>query len=111
MSDLLFVGCHPYLGDGSPQRLLEVLNSILDGSAGVQNATCFVPGHGPVGALADLQRLAGYIQDCQQIAETLSVEGKTDQATIDSVPVPPAYAGWIVPRFFYANLRTLLGKG
>jgi len=108
MSDLFFVGHHAYLGDGNPDRWLEVLRSIMDGTAGIQNASRFVPGHGPTGTLADLQRLADYIRECQQIARTLVAEGKTGQADVASTPIPEAFAGWAGPRFFYANLSSLL---
>jgi cyclase len=108
MSDLLFVGFHPYLGDGSPERWLEVLRSILDGTAGIQNARVFVPGHGPTGSLADLQRLVDYIQACQGIAQALAAEGKVSPEDVASTPIPDAYRNWTMPRFFYANLRFLL---
>ncbi len=110
MSDLLFVDCHPYLGDGNPERWLEALQSIQDGTAGIQNISRFVPGHGPTGTSADLQRLADYIQNCQQIARALAAEGKTGEASVASIAIPAAFAGWIVPRFFYANVSFLLGK-
>lgn len=108
MSDLLFVGFHPYLADGNPDRWLEVLRSILDGTAGIQTASRFVPGHGPTGTLADLQRLADYIRDCQQIAQALAAEGNAGQAEVDSIPIPEAFAGLLLPRFFHANLHFLL---
>ena len=108
MSDLLFVAFHPYVGDGNPSHWLEVLRAIGDGTAGTPNATCLVPGHGPTGTRADLQRLAEYIQACQQIARTLAAEGKTSPADIAATAIPEAYAGWALPRFFYANLSSLL---
>ena len=110
MSDLLFVGCHPYLGDGNADGLLEALRSVRDGTAGIQNASRFVPGHGPIGTLADLPRLVDYIQTCQQIAQALAAAGQTSQADVAATPIPAAFAGWIVPSFFYANLRFLLGR-
>ncbi len=110
MSDLLFVGFHPYLGDGDPDRWLSVLRSILDGTAGIQNPSYFVPGHGPTATRADLSRLADYIQDCQRIARTLAAEGRTGQADVASTPVPEAFADWTMSRFFYANLRFLLER-
>lgn len=110
MSDLLFVGFHPYLGDGSPDRWLEVLHSILDGTAGIENTERFVPGHGPTGTRTDLERLADYIYDCQHIAQRLVDEGKTSQSDVASTPIPAAYADWTMPSFFYANLRFLIEK-
>ncbi len=110
MSDLLFIGQHPYVGNGDPDVWLEVLRSIRNGAAGIQNASRFVPGHGPVGNLGDLTRLGEYITSCQKIARELIAEGKTSSADIDSTPVPEAFSGWAMPHFFYANLRFLLEK-
>ncbi len=110
MSDLLFVGQHPYVGNGNPDVWLEVLRSIQNGAAGIQNASRFVPGHGPVGNLGDLKRLGEYIRSCQKIARALIAEGKTGSADIDSTPVPEAFSGWSFPHFFSANLRFLLEK-
>jgi len=44
MSDLLFIGHHPYLGDGDPERLLHILEQVSDLAPKL-----LVPGHGPVG--------------------------------------------------------------
>ncbi len=107
MSDVLFIGFHPYLGDGNPDVLLHVLQSILDGASGILDARCFVPGHGPAGAAEDLRRLVNYVESCQRAAGSLAAEG---QAEVDSVPIPEAFSSWTMPRFFYANLRFLLGK-
>ena len=110
MSDLLFTGFHPYLGDGNPERWLEVLGAILDGSAGIHRVNCFVPGHGPVGTAADMQRLVDYIRVCQEMARRLVEQGKDSEAEIKAVPIPGAYADWTMERFFYANLRFLVER-
>ncbi len=108
MSDLLFVGFHPYMGDGNPDGCIRVLRSIMDGSAGIPGTSCFVPGHGPAARLADLQGLVDYIQASQELARHLVAAGKTSQADIESTPIPEAYARWTMPRFFHANLRFLV---
>lgn len=110
MSDLLFVGFHPYLGDGDPGRWLEALHAILDGTAGIQKVSRFIPGHGPTGTPADLKRLADYIQDCERIARALIAQGRTAEADVISTPIPEAYADWTLQRFFYANLSFLLKR-
>ncbi len=107
MSDLLFAGFHPYLGDGSPDRWLEMLRSVLEGTAGVPNASRFVPGHGPVGTKDDVQRLIGYIQDCKEIAQAL---GANEAPDVSAQPIPEKYANWGLPRFFYANLNFLMKR-
>lgn len=117
MSDLLSVGYHSVLTDGNPDRWVQVLGSILDGTAGIEGAGRFVPGHGPTATAADVQRQAGYIQVCQQLARALAAEGKARQADLASTPIPEAFAGLALPRAFYANLAFLLeeyqdrGKG
>jgi glyoxylase-like metal-dependent hydrolase (beta-lactamase superfamily II) len=115
MSDLLMVGFHPYLADGNPGGMLEALLAILrlscrDGLAGIQNATHFIPGHGPLGTFADVQKLADYIQDCQQIARELVERGTTGPAEVEATPIPEAYQGLAVPSFFYENLKYLVDK-
>jgi len=110
MSDLLFVGFHPYLADGNPGGFLEALRAILDGSIGIQNATYFIPGHGPLGTFADVQKLADYIQDCQQIARTLVEQGRTGQVEVEATPIPEVYQDLTFPPFFYANLRYMVDK-
>ena len=105
MGDLLFAGFHPYLGDGSPERWLEVLRSIMDGSAEFSKATQFIPGHGSVATKDDVQLLIDYIEDCKQIARRLKdAEGQD----VSNEPVPPKYASWGLARFFPANINFLM---
>lgn len=105
MSDLLFAGYHPYLGDGNPERWLAVLRSVLDGSAGMADATRFVPGHGRVASKDDVQKLIDYIIDCIEIARRL---GETEGRDVSDEPVPPKYADWGLARFFPANINFLM---
>ncbi len=110
MSDLLFIGYHPYIADGDPDRWLRVLRSILDGTAGMPDASRFVPGHGPAGTRADLEQLVSYLEASQRIARELALAGNGTQADPSSAPIPEAFANWMLPRFFYANLNFLLRK-
>lgn len=108
MSDLLFIGYHPYLADGDPDRALAVLGSILADTAGLPNASRFVPGHGPAGTAADLKQLQVYIRTCQRIAADLASAGKTTPAEAAAIPIPEPFTHWGLPRFFFANLNFLL---
>ncbi len=110
MSDLLFIGFHPYMADGDPDRLLVVLRSILDDSGGMQSASRFVPGHGPVGTRADVEQMIVYVQECQRIARELAAAGKASPEEVASTPIPEPFTNWTLPRFFYANLGFLLKK-
>ncbi len=107
MSDLLFAGYHPYLGDGNPDGWLEALRSVLDGTAGIHEASHYVPGHGLVATAADVHRLMEYVQDCKDIARKL---GENEAPDVGATPIPEKYASWKLPRFFYANLNFLLKR-
>ncbi len=110
MSDLLFIGYHPYMADGDPDIWLGVLRSVLEDTAGMSNAARVVPGHGPAGTRADLEHLSEYIRTSQEIARELPLDGKSGAADIASTPIPTAYADWLLTRFFYANLGFLVRK-
>jgi cyclase len=103
MGDLLFVGHHPYLGDGDPHNLVNILKDIQK-----IEADCYVPGHGEVGTTADLDLLIGYIEDLQATAQKLAIEGSLDRASIMAQPVPEKYRSWHFRNFYFANLRVLL---
>ena len=93
--DLLFVGCHPYLGDGDLGGLRTAL-ALLRASG----AHRFVPGHGPVGRAGEVAMLAAYLDDLQRLAPVA-----------DEVAIPEAYRSWALRRFFAANLEFAAGPG
>jgi cyclase len=102
MSDLLFVGFHPYLADGDPLQLLKALNELSQ-----LNATCFIPGHGPVGSIEDLKLLVDYIEYCMETAQELVKDGGSNQDRIAEMPVAEQFQHWRLPQFFQANLNFL----
>ncbi len=101
MGDLLFVGTHPWLPDGSPQewnRILELARQ-LD----IQTA---VPGHGVLGTRDDFTPVQRYITDLTQLAlQVARSGGSADDAA--RCPIPAAYAAWTMPHFFAPNMRFL----
>lgn len=101
-SDLLFVGCHPYLADGDPLRLPAVLRELLQ-----LDATRFVPGHGPVGAREDLVLMMEYVERCRELALDLLKAGDVSEDRIAGLEIPRHYKDWEFPRFFRSNVRDL----
>jgi len=91
--DVLFVGCHPYLGDGDLDGLRRALTLL-----GASGADRFVPGHGPVGRAAELATLAAYLDDVEGLA-----------TVADGVAIPDAYRSWGLRALFAANLRFAAG--
>jgi glyoxylase-like metal-dependent hydrolase (beta-lactamase superfamily II) len=102
MSDLLFVGCHPYLAEGNPQQLLKALQEVSQ-----TGAKCFVPGHGPVGTIGDLHLLIDYTEHCLDTAQALVNEGHCDEERVKALLVPEKYKNWSLPMFYQTNILSL----
>lgn len=103
MSDLLFVGCHPYLADGDPLQLLKALKEIQQ-----LDASRFVPGHGQVGTRNDLALIIEYVERCLQLARELREAGETSKEQIAALEVPESFQDWRFSKFFQMNIQFLV---
>lgn len=102
MSDLLFVGYHPYLADGDPNQLLKALKVLSQ-----LKARYLIPGHGPVGNQEDLNLLSDYVNDCMETAQILVAEERANEDGITKLKIAEKYEHWQQSQFFYANIRFL----
>ena len=102
MSDLLFVETHPYLPDGNPFLMLNVLQELSK-----SDAEYFVPGHGPVGTLQDLEKMIYYIEYCLEEASNLLDGNGTLEERINGLQVPNEFKNWGLSQFYQANIRFL----
>lgn len=102
MSDLLFVGCHPYLADGDPLQLLNALKEIQQ-----LDASRFVPGHGQVGTRSDLVLMIEYVERCLQLAHELDQAGETSKEQIAALEIPGPFQDWRFSKFFQLNIQFL----
>ncbi len=102
MSDLLFVGIHPYLPHGNPANLVKTLKEILD-----FKATRFVPGHGLVGGKPEINLNIDYVENCIETAQVLVGESKANKETISAMQVPERFKHWLAASFYQANLHFL----
>lgn len=105
MGDLLFVGCHPYLGDGNAANLVKVLKEARD-----FKAERFIPGHGQPGTRQDLERMIRYIEGCMETARKLIKSGKTDKDSIAAIEIPKEYKDWGLTMFYHSNLKALCSR-
>jgi cyclase len=101
MGDLLFVRVHPYLGDGDPNVLRQTLAEVKALGAGV-----LVPGHGPVGGIADADAMLRYIDELQASVERAVRDGSSCEE-IEQQRVPDQYAAWQFPSFYEQNAAFL----
>jgi glyoxylase-like metal-dependent hydrolase (beta-lactamase superfamily II) len=102
MSDLLFIECHPVLGD--PDRLLQILDDVE-----ALGARVFVPGHGRVGGVADLEPMRQYVRTLVDLAHKLAEEGEPEEA-IHKLSVPHPFQDWVAQNFFTINMRSLVRR-
>ncbi len=97
--DLVFNGAHPYLADGSPDKLLTILQELKN-----YPVEQLVPGHGEVGNTADIDQMILYLEKISHVVDGLAQQ---DPESIDfsTVPVPEPFTDWLFPNFFENNLR------
>ena len=102
MADLLFVDCHPFLGECDAFKLLEALKEIEKTETSI-----FVPGHGPVGNRDDLKLMMEYITMCLERSRSLVLQGIVTEEQIGKEKLPEKYASWDLSGFFHANLQAM----
>jgi len=101
MSDLLFIGHHPYLGGGDPERLLRILEAVSDLAPKL-----LVPGHGPVGMADSLTQMGQYVHTLDGLARTMVEDGEAEE-TVDAMAIPEPYDDWLFASFFPGNMHFL----
>jgi cyclase len=99
MSDLLFIGHHPWLGGGDPQRLLHILDQVSDLAPQV-----LVPGHGPVGAPDSLERMRQYVSTLDGLARSMVMDGEPE-TEIDQMVAPEPFEDWLFAAFLTLNMH------
>jgi glyoxylase-like metal-dependent hydrolase (beta-lactamase superfamily II) len=104
VGDLVAIGMHPYIPDGSPdewQTTLEEMEKLPIGT--------IVPGHGAVGHRTEMTLMSDYIQTLRQIAEKMVLSGKKENE-IPREPIPSQFQTYFHMQNFVDNLRFFYGK-
>ncbi|MEZ4678952.1 MAG: MBL fold metallo-hydrolase [Caldilineaceae bacterium] len=106
LGDLLSIKRHPFLGDGDPGELPRILDLVTR-----LEPKSIVPGHGPIGTLADIQAMQVYLAMLTETALTelaFQFEDETElEQKVAKFTVPSPYADWQRPEFYSENLRFL----
>lgn len=97
--DLLFINNHAWIADANLDSLKKCLSKIK-----ALNPSVLVPGHGPVGNRSDIEVLLNYLENINLIAEALIKKG-LDPEEIQEIPMPAAYQGWLLGRFYVPNVK------
>lgn len=106
VADLLFNSSHPWMGDGQPAAWRRSLDHIA-----ALHPEVVVPGHGPVGTLADLDAMRDVVLAVEACVADLAArypEPVSDLAFVQDVPIPPALAHLERPERFHRTLAALL---
>lgn len=101
MSDLLFIGYHPWVGAGDPDRLSHILEEVSD-----LNPKLLVPGHGPVGTPDSLKVMRQYIRTLNGLARKMVQDGEAAEE-IDEMAIPEPFDDWLFAAFFPLNMHFL----
>ena len=101
MSDLLFIGFHPYLSEGDPEIVRRCIAEIR-----ALQPTILVPGHGPVGQIEDLDEMDEYISTLYVLVNEAIINGANEEE-IDKIAMPGKYQHLVFPALFKANLKFL----
>lgn len=99
LGDLLSVGFHPSIGDGTPSEFLRILDRVRALPAGRS-----VPGHGPVGDDASLETMQRYIARLLATARAARESG-TDRETFAQRPPEPPFDDWRLSPIYPGNAR------
>ncbi len=104
MADLLFVDSHPFLVEAEPDKVISILDEVLELGMDI-----FVPGHGSLGTEADLNLMKEYVHSCQALSGEFL--GTNLPATdIDEIPIPTKFDSWQFSNFYYLNLRYMVSR-
>jgi cyclase len=99
MEDILFIDCHPYLADGNPDVIQRILAEVK-----TLQPSIVVPGHGPMGNIAHLDVMDGYIRQLNALVQEAITQGASEQ-DIALISIPEEYQHFLFPIFFTTNLQ------
>ncbi|HKD76404.1 MAG TPA: MBL fold metallo-hydrolase [Ktedonobacterales bacterium] len=101
IGDLVFAQSHPWMGHGHPDAWLDILTQIEGMPIDIA-----VPGHGPVGTLADCARNRHYITTAQEIIGEAIKRGATLEE-VKQLAMPAPFDTWADADVFAWNAEFL----
>ena len=100
-TDILFVDCHPWLGDGFPEDWISYLQDLKK-----LNAKFIVPGHGPLGSNEDMDEIINYINTINNIVDN-AIEANFTEEELKEIEMPEEFRDWWFGKFFIPNIVNL----
>jgi glyoxylase-like metal-dependent hydrolase (beta-lactamase superfamily II) len=86
--DLLFKDSHPWLGTGAPEKLIDVLEELLQ-----LDVEVFISGHGDLGTKSDIRLEIKYIKELLALVEAKKAKGDTADM-VNLKDISPQFKDW-----------------
>lgn len=102
--DLVFIGMHPFLADGSPEELVRILEELK-----ALPLKQLVPGHGEAGTSKDIDRMIEYIEKMNLTINSFLSQNE-DTRDPSTIEIPEPFRKWLFPNFFQINLKFMLSR-
>lgn len=102
--DLVFVGMHPYLADGNPDNLVQVLKEIK--TIPIEK---ILPGHGEVGSVKDIDMMIEYVNQMNGLVDKLVAQNVSSKE-LNEVRIPEPFDSWEFTNFFRVNLNFMFNQ-
>jgi glyoxylase-like metal-dependent hydrolase (beta-lactamase superfamily II) len=100
LGDLLFVQNQPWIGDGNMDHWSAYLDSIAR-----LTPKKLVPGHGPVGTVADIDSMKSYFSSVRNRANDY-FKNRIDPGADSTLKSPAPFDEWLLSAFYKANVHT-----
>ena len=106
-ADILFIGVTPVMWSGPVERWLAALERLID-----SGAETFVPGHGPVCGIAEIERLGDYWRWLESAARRRLASGASPavvarELVLGEEIAARGFADWLDPERAVINVRTI----
>lgn len=106
-ADILFIGVTPVMWAGPVERWLAALERLID-----SGAQTFVPGHGPVCGIAEIERLSHYWRWLESAARRRLAAGTSPAAVARELVLGDeiaarGFADWLDPERAVISVRTI----
>jgi glyoxylase-like metal-dependent hydrolase (beta-lactamase superfamily II) len=96
--DLLYINYHPWIADGETEKWEVTLTRIS--SLAVKT---IIPGHGPVGTIADIERMEDYFHAVKETAQDYFNKGISPDE-VEAIHSPAPYDAWFLSTLYKTNV-------
>jgi glyoxylase-like metal-dependent hydrolase (beta-lactamase superfamily II) len=94
MGDTWFNGMYPFIDEATGGSIGGMINAAAKGLAVADNGTKIIPGHGPLGAKADLQKSHDMLAAIRDKVDAIKAAGASEQEAVAKKPTADFDSAW-----------------